>query len=217
MVSDRLHGSVPSLKNILRCATVRWLPKQLMIGPVVKQYGPFRLHRQTHILIGGRLRNLSRCFVVVGELAVPLFLTFGVSRDDPQGYANVVKERHGPFRECVYVGDIPIKRSTARHLYDHVDRWLNYKQTAIECYAAQHAVASDASTGNSRRSKFYCEEIMKMEAEHQIVRDAFRAFMLEYPDAATATKRNAAIDKREARRARKTIQKGIWLINRVLK
>jgi hypothetical protein len=75
----------------------------------------------------------------------------------------------------------------------------------------------DSSAGNPRRAKFYREEIAKMETEHQIVSDAFRTFVLEYPDTIVRTNRNAAVKEKEARQARKTIQKGVWFTNRMFK
>jgi hypothetical protein len=191
--------------------------EQLIIGPVVKQFGPFRLHRKTYSLKGGRLLNSSRYFVVVGELAVPLPLNLGTGSDDPSGYAGIVNDKQGPFRGCAYVGDIAIGASLDRDIYNHVDYWLKYKQTGIECYAEQLATASDASTGNPRREKAYRRYITTMETELQFVSAAFREFMLEYPDAATGTKRTAATNERAARRARKQFSKAIWLINRALR
>jgi hypothetical protein len=48
------------------------------------------------------------------------------------------------------------------------------------------------------------------------VTEAFRAFMQEYPDAAASTKRTAASDEREARQARKRVQKGLGDINKLM-
>jgi hypothetical protein len=154
--------------------------------------------------------------VVVGELAVPLTVNFGTG-DDLQGYTRVVRRRGGPFRECVHAGEISIKRSTYRDLYDVVDYWSKHKQTAIACYAQQVDIASAAPTRNPRRATFYRKNIAEMEAELAIVGEAFRAFMLEYPDAAVGTKRTVAKQAQEARRLRKTMQRVIWAINKILK
>ena len=190
--------------------------KQLIIGPVVKQYGPFRLHTVTYALKSGRILNSSRYFVVVGQLTTPLAVNYGAS-DDPHGYTRVVRRREGPFRECVHVGEISIKRSTYCDLYDAVDYWLKYIQTKIECYAEQLAIAGVAPTRNLRRAAFYRKNIAEMEAELAIVGEAFRAFLLEYPDAAVGTKRTVAKKAQEARRLHKTMQRGIWAINKFVK
>ena len=192
-------------------------PQRLVIGPVEKQYGEFRLHRQAWSFKDGRLQTLLAYLVVLGDLTVPVSLTFGARRDDPRGYASVLRERHGPFRECVYVGDIPIKRSTEHDIYDHVDKWLHYKRTAIARFIEQLDTEVDPATGNTRRATFHRGEIAKWQEEYQIVDDAFRAFIVEFPNAAVGTRRNAALREREARRLRKAMQKAIWLTNKLIK
>ncbi|MGI8691201.1 MAG: hypothetical protein ACR2M3_21685 [Thermomicrobiales bacterium] len=198
-------------------ATVRILGAQyLVIGPVVKNYGPFRLHKEAFSRKSGRVVDSSSYFIVVGELAVPLSLRFGAASDDPDGYGSI-SGRQGAFRKCVYVGSISIKRSTDRDLYDHVDRWLNYKDTEIACCAEQIAAASDVAARNPRRLKYYRKRMTNAKAMQKIVSDAFRLFLLEYPDAATTTKRNSTSNAREARLARKKMQRGFRFTNKILK
>ncbi|MHB8646670.1 MAG: hypothetical protein ACYDAR_12850 [Thermomicrobiales bacterium] len=202
-------------KGFLSAARYITRAEQFMIGPVVKQYGSFRLHQYAICLKGGRHLDQRTYFVVVGDLAIPLLLPLRTGRRDPHGYSSVVNDRKGPFRGCVHVGEIPIRKSTYLDLHDHVDRWLKDKQTGIDCYTEQLAAEYDLAKGNRRRKKFYRDQIIKMEAEYQIVSDSFHAFLEQYPDAAVATKRNAAVVEREARRVRKRYSKGIRLINRV--
>jgi hypothetical protein len=189
---------------------------QLLVGKVVKQYGPFHLHELDIALEDGRIRNSKKYFVVVGNLSVPLAIAMKTDKKDPQGYRRLVKRREGPFRDCVHIGNIPIKESSHRDLYDLVDRLIKYRQVAIECYREQLPAAHDKATGNRRRARLYRKTIAELEAQQQILTEAFRAFMQEYPDAATSTKRTAASDEREARQARKRVQKGLGDINRVM-
>ena len=185
----------------------------MMIGPVIKHYGSFRLHRYAISLKGGELLNMSRYYVIVGELPVPLILPLRAGRT--QRYGHLVRNREGPFHNCVYVGEIPITRSTHRGLYDHIDRWLKNEQTGIECYAEQ-LTASNIATSNRRRENFYRRRITRAETDYKIVSDAFHTFLLEYPNAAVGSKRDAAMADREARRDRKRYQRSFRLINRVL-
>jgi hypothetical protein len=145
-----------------------------------------------------------------------LAIAMKTDRNDPQGYRRIVKRREGPFRDCVHIGNIPIKESSHRDLYDLVDRLIKYRQVAIECYREQLGAAHDKATGNRRRARLYRKTIAELEAEQQIVTEAFRAFMQEYPDAAASTKRTAASDEREARQARKRVQKGLGDINKLM-
>lgn len=208
---------MPSLEDIYLFTIGLRRVKRIMIGPVVKRYGPFRLHTCSYVLKSGRTLNSSTYFVVAGELAVPLSLNWGTGDDDPNGYTKVVRRREGPFRECVHADDLPIKRSSERDLYKRIDKWLKNRQTTIDCYTDQLAVASDASTGNPRRAAFYGRNVAEMAAEHKIVSDAFRAFVREYPAAALTARHDPVADAREARRVRKTIQRTIWAVDKLLK
>lgn len=188
--------------------------RYLVIGPVAKHYGPFRLHEQALSRKSGRIADSSSYFIVVGDLAVPLSLRYGAASGDPNGYGSI-SERRGAFRHSVYVGSISIKRSTARDLYDHVDRWLNHKETEIACYTEEIAAARDAAR-NLRRVRFYRKRMTNAKVMQKIVSDAFRAFLLEYPDAAVGSKRDAELNAREAHRDRKKMQRGFRLVNKSL-
>lgn len=222
-VDDRLQMqgglsvNFESLRYLTLMARAILRGEQMMIGSVVKQFGPFRLHRWAISLKGEGLLDLSSYYVVVGELPVPLMLPLRTGRSDPRSYQRVVRNREGPFRGCVQVGDISIKKSTHRDLYDHVDRWLTNKQIAIACYAEQFAAVKSAATSTSRRVEFWRESVARVEAEYQAVSAAFQEFLLEYPDAAGATRRDAAVKEREARRDRKRYLRGIRLINRAVR
>lgn len=202
---------MPNLKNIM-IYTLRI--KQIVIGPVVKRYGPFGLHALDYVLKGGRTMNSSQYFIVVGELAETLILNFGTRSDDPAGYLYIIRDRHGPFHDCIHVGDIPINRSTYHDLWNRVDYWLRTQQIGIDCYADQLAVASDASTGNTRREETYRHLVTKLQDQSETVNHALQQFLREYPDAAVGTKRDIKALTREAHQARKGFSKAIWTINR---
>ena len=79
---------MPNVGEIIDAARIALFGRQFMFGDVVAQYGSFRLHKYAIALKSGRLATYPFYWVVVGELAVPLFLSL-------REYSNVVKERQG--------------------------------------------------------------------------------------------------------------------------
>jgi hypothetical protein len=195
-----------SLKDLVQVTRMVLRGEQFMIGPVIKRYGPFSLHKYAIALKGGRLLYFSRYYIVIGELAVPLFLPLRLGRADPRGYSRIVKDRTGPFRDCVYVGEISIKKSTSLGLYDFVNRWLKDDQTGMDWLYEQLATGDNAATGDPHREGIYRKIIARNEVRHQIVSDAFRDFLMEYPDASFALQHDLVSDEREARRVRKRLR-----------
>ncbi len=104
---------MPSVGDIFFVARMSLRGDQFITGPVVKQYGPFRLHRYAIKLKGGRLMASADYWVVACELSESLSLSLRSGRADPNSYSRIIKDREGPFRDCVDLGEVPIKRSTA--------------------------------------------------------------------------------------------------------
>jgi len=188
---------------------------RMLIGDVVKQYGPYRLHKLDLTLKGGRIVNSGRYFVVAGEVSVPLAIAMRTDSKDPHGYQMIVKRRKGPLRNSVHIGDVSIERSSDRDIYIQADNFLAYRQMAIERFKEELRAAWDKSTGNARRARFYRTRLAEMEAEQRIMSEALRAFVEAYPEADTAATRHTATDEREVRWGRRRMQRGIALINEV--
>jgi hypothetical protein len=152
--------------------------------------------------------------VILGELPVPVFIPFRRGVNDPEGMSRIVRDGLGPFRDCLYIGEIPRNRSTYRDLHDKVDRWLKNDQTSIDCISEQ--VMAEPSTPDQRkRVEAYRNIIAKHEVRHDLVHEAFQEFLAEYPDARVGPKNDAATDAREARRVRRNHRVLFEVMNRV--
>jgi hypothetical protein len=198
----RAGGWALNVRDIYLIARTILQGELVMIGHVAKQYGPFRLHRYAISLRCGGLLDYGTYCVILGALPVPVFIPFRRRINDPEGMSRIVRDRIGPFQDCVYLGEIRRNHSTYRDLHDKVDRWLKNDQTSIDCFYEQ--VADEPSAPDQRkRVQAYRNIIAKHEARQQVVREAFQAFLNEYPDAAVGAKNDAAADSREARRVRR--------------
>jgi hypothetical protein len=203
--------------EIISTVTFALRVDKLIIGPVAKQYGPFRFHEVEEVLRNGRILDSPMYFGVVGELAVPVTIAMRTGDNDPQGWTRLVRRREGPFRDCLHVVDLPVTESTYHDLYDELDSVLRWKQTVIESFTEQLTVARDRSKRNRRRAKFYSKKLAVQKAEYRIVNDAFQAFLKEYPDAVVGSKRTPTKIRRETRRIQSLGKTATRKINRTIK
>lgn len=173
---------------------------RMLIGEVVKRYGPYRLHKLDLALRSGRIVNSGKYFVVTGEISVPLTIEMRAERTDTRGYQMIVKRRKGPLRDCVHIGNIPIYRSSERDVYARADYLRKYRESVIPRYKEELRTTWDEAKGSGKRARQYRMTIAELQAEQRIMNEALETFISEYPDVAAAAKDNAVTAEREARR-----------------
>jgi hypothetical protein len=190
---------MPSIADVILLVRGIARGERLVIGPAVKQYGSFRLYSYSISLKGGHLLNPSKYILAVGDLPAPLSFRLGSGNFLSVFYTN----RERLLGECVYLGDIPLSKSTSHDVYDYTRRWLRNKQAAIDCFDTQIAKLTVAPENKYRQRQMYQGIVSRMAVRYQLVNDAFRDLIPDHSDAAIATKRDVASDERESRRIRR--------------